>query len=114
MIGWFVVPSLFFTHSLSCPQSQTVVEMDNRTRNRVMKKEKKAEERLAKERATDEYFRSQIDTEVVMYHHDPDDAGRWGGDIHLENLQIAVAGKTLIDNCNIMLQRGRRYGLVGR
>jgi ATP-binding cassette subfamily F protein 3 len=90
------------------------VEMDNRTRNRVLKKEKKAEERLAKELASDEFFRSQIDAEVVMNHRDPDDHTRWGGDIHIENMQISVAGKTLIENCDVLFQRGRRYGLVGR
>eukprot|EP00299_Pterocystis_sp_00344_P017998 c8999_g1_i1.p1 GENE.c8999_g1_i1~~c8999_g1_i1.p1 ORF type:complete len:724 (-),score=195.66 c8999_g1_i1:1799-3970(-) len=93
---------------------QGAVEMDNRTRNRILKKERKAEERMAREKLSEEYLRSLTDIEVVVTHRDENDTSRWGGDIHIHNAGVSVAGKTLIDNCSLFLQRGRRYGLVGR
>jgi hypothetical protein len=41
-------------------QYSGAVEMDNRTRNRILKKERKAEERLAREKATGEFSSSSL------------------------------------------------------
>ena len=35
-------------------------------------------------------------------------------DVILENITLLIAGKTLLENTNIKLATGKKYGLVGR
>jgi len=35
-------------------------------------------------------------------------------DLILDNISLVIAGKTLLENTNVRLAYGRKYGLVGR
>eukprot|EP00301_Raphidiophrys_heterophryoidea_P023445 c7334_g1_i2.p1 GENE.c7334_g1_i2~~c7334_g1_i2.p1 ORF type:complete len:626 (-),score=162.02 c7334_g1_i2:120-1997(-) len=95
-------------------QQTTAAVMDNRTRARIIKKEKKAEERISREKAAEEQLRSITTEELVVHHRSAESDAKWNGDIHLHNIDVRVAGKTLVESSTLFLSRGRRYGLIGR
>lgn len=43
-----------------------------------------------------------------------DKEGGKNKDLILENISLVIAGKTLLENTNLKLAYGRKYGLVGR
>ena len=87
---------------------------------RRWKAAKRAEKRLKRdtrrERALNmqrEEFMRELTREPVVLHW-KGGGGGGNGDIHLRGAQMDINGLALLDDCNLTLVSGRKYGLVGR
>ena len=60
-----------------------------------------------------EEFMRELTREPVVLHW-KGGGGGGNGDIHLRGAQMDINGLALLDDCNLTLVSGRKYGLVGR